>query len=440
MACLQSSPEIASMPQILVVLIWKYMGGVRVTVKQPCQTMQTMQTKTAEMLEATFYSVQSLIHSLPLFSELDFDLFDIVKKARIFRQFQHVIIFGIGGSCFGGKLLASLKRKSGPTVTFIDNIDSYEWNNLFENIDINTTGVISISKSGNTTETLCQTFMAIQRWSGIPLDDHFLFITDPGNSALRELADFHDIECLDHPSGIGGRFSIFSVVGLLPALIAGTDAMQVVRGAKIAVQDFLDHGASLENPALANAFFLNSMFNSGINVAVLFCYANRLLPFADWYSQLLAESLGKTACDGSGKRFGVTPVIALGTVAQHSQLQLYVDGPNDKCFTILSIGEHPETARIDVGRIGNPISKALNGHTMAELMRAHQQATTQTLLQKGAPVRLIHLQDFEEETLGKLLMFAILETISTGFLWNVDPFDQPGVKQGKSRVIELMNT
>ncbi|MDR0625557.1 MAG: hypothetical protein LBF72_03940 [Holosporales bacterium] len=410
------------------------MDPLKITIKQPNITPDEAS------LEHVFYSLKSLIHHLPLFSELDLDLLDIIKKARIFRKFQRVIIFGVGGSCLGGKLLASLKKKAGPTITFFDNVDSNEWANLFEDVDINSTGVISISKSGNTTETLCQTFMAIQHWSSVQIGNHFLFITDPGSSALRELADSYEIECFDHPIGIGGRFSIFSVVGLLPALISGTDATQVIRGAKIAVQNFLESGASINNTVLANSFFLDNMFKNNINIAVLFCYANRLLPFASWYSQLLAESLGKKENGNSEKRFGLTPVTALGTVDQHSQLQLYVDGPKDKSFTMLSLGDHPETGEVDVGNVWHPISRVLHGHSMAELLRAHQQVTTHTLLQNGAPVRLIHIPRWDEPTLGELLMFSILETIATGLLWNIDPFDQPGVKQGKSGVIEVMNT
>lgn len=410
------------------------MSNFKVSIKQP-----ELKQNTNEQFDNVFRQLVSYIDSLPLFLELGNDFSDLLKHARRFRSFDDVIIFGVGGSCLGGKLLTNFKETSGPNIHFVDNIDSYEWNKLFKNIDLSKTGVISISKSGNTTETLCQTLLAIQKWEDLPKSEHFLFITDYVDNSINEIAQCYDITCLNHPIGIGGRFSIFSVVGILPALIAGIDANMVIEGAKSVVDEFLKAGPNDENLVLKNAFFHNQLFEQKINISVLFCYSNRLIHFANWYSQLWSESLGKKSLFDESVRYGTTPVIALGAVDQHSQLQLYIDGPKDKLFTIITVGDHPETDLINIdGSINSSIARSLNGHMMSELMFAHQQVTAQSLIKEGLPVRIMNVSEFDEENLGKMLMFSILETIATACIWGIDPFNQPGVKNGKERVIEIM--
>ncbi|MDR0632604.1 MAG: hypothetical protein LBF84_00475 [Holosporales bacterium] len=408
------------------------MNKIKVNIRQP------EVSASADVLEAIFQKVKGWIETLPLFLELELDLSNLLKQARNFRLYKDIIVLGVGGSCLGGKLLANFKPYPGPKLHFVDNIDSYEWNQVVDSIDIRTTGIISISKSGNTTETLCQTLTILQLYENLPISEHFIFVSDQGESALREISECHNITCMDHPIGIGGRFSVFTVVGLLPALIAGIDVQQIVSGAKNVVHDFLELGATVENPAIASAIFFDKLFKENINISVLFCYANRLLHFANWYSQLWAESLGKKSNTDENVRYGITPVIALGTVDQHSQLQLYIDGPKDKVFTVITVGDHPATTKIDIGNITNQISRSLNGHVLPELMAAHQNVTIQTLLQNKSPLRRIHIPEFDEESLGEMIMFSILETLTTGSLWDVDPFNQPGVKNGKERVIEIM--
>jgi glucose-6-phosphate isomerase len=408
------------------------MNKIKVNIRQPevCAS--------PEVLSAIFQSVKGWVKTLPLFLELGLDLSPLLKQARNFRLYKDIVILGVGGSCLGGKLLANFKPYPGPRLHFVDNIDSYEWNQVLEGIDTRTTGIIAISKSGNTTETLCQTLTILQAYANLPISEHFIFVTDPGESALRELSEYHNITCLDHPVGIGGRFSIFTVVGLLPALIAGIDVQRIVSGARNVVNEFLELGATMENPALTSAIFFDKLFKENINISVLFCYANRLLHFANWYSQLWAESLGKKSNTDEQVRYGTTPVIAIGTVDQHSQLQLYIDGPRDKVFTVITVGDHPNTTKIDVGYVVNSISRSLNGHMLPELMAAHQNVTIQTLLQNKSPLRRIHIPKYDEESLGEMIMFSILETLATGALWDIDPFNQPGVKNGKERVIEIM--
>lgn len=432
----------------------------------------------SERRKKTFETVETWIENLPLFKELDLDLQPILLAARRFRTFQDVVVLGTGGSCLSGKMYSSLKVHTssqgggdvaGPRLHFIDNVDATTWNRDILPLNPRTTGVLAISKSGNTTETLCQTFMAIDQWRGTSLSEHFLFVADPGESALREISAYHAIPCLDHPVGIGGRFSGFSVVGLLPALIAGVDVREVLAGAQDVVQAFL-RARDKENVILDHAFTLNELFLSGIDQQVLFCYGDRLRPFAEWYRQLFAESLGKRrpahlgsqksarsvlgmfkngpieggeadeendSFDEREERFGMTPLVSMGTVDQHSQLQLYMDGPNDKFYTFLTLGDHPATKPLDVKGIASPIARALNGHTMAELMLAHQKATQQGLAEsKGA--RTIHVPKLDERNLGQLMMISILEVLSLAAIWEIDPFNQPGVQVGKDKVLALM--
>lgn len=403
-----------------------------------------IQQKTVEVAtearEQVFTTVRKWIETLPLFNELGLDLLPLLTYARKYRTFQDVIVLGTGGSCLSGKMFSTFKATAGPRMHFIDNVDPYEWTELFKKIDLSTTGVLAISKSGQTTETLFQTLLAVRKWSGLPHTDHFLFVTDPGESAMREIAEYYGITCLDHPVGIGGRFSGFSIVGMLPALIAGIDAQAVVSGAQHMVQHFLDMGADTNNAALMSAFLQSRLFDHNINMSVFFCYAQRLLPFADWYRQLWSESLGKqhTCSEGSIIRYGTTPVVALGTVDQHSQLQLYIDGPRDKFFTVLTVGDHPETEKVELFGMTNSVSRSLNGHTMAELMEAHQQVVMQTMAEEGCEVRGIHIPKLDEYSLGQLMMFSFLETLCLASVWDIDPFNQPGVKNCKDRVIARM--
>lgn len=391
-----------------------------------------------DVLDSVFQTINRWIETLPLFLELDLDLSELLKQARRFRLFKDVIVLGVGGSCLGGKLLANFKPTGNPHMHFIDNIDPSSWNTLMKNLDLTQTGVVAFSKSGNTTETLCQVLTLLQAYQGLSLSDAFLFVSDPGESALREVSLSYQIPCLDHPIGIGGRFSVFTVVGLLPALISGIDTPKILEGARSCVQNFVQTGPVLENTPLKSAIFFDQAFKKKYNTMVQFCYADRLLHFAAWYNQLWAESLGKRSLLDENVRYGMTPLTAIGTVDQHSQLQLYIDGPQDKVFNFFTLGDHPTTPQIDQSSLLSPVIRAINGHTLAELMTAHQNVTMQTLLQNQAMVRRIHIPILDEFALGELLVSSILEVLATGCLWNINPFDQPGVKNGKERVLEIM--
>jgi glucose-6-phosphate isomerase len=340
------------------------------------------------------------------------------------QRFDHIVVLGTGGSSLGGKTLVALKKNpfSQGKVIFMDNVDPKTFADLFDIIDPRQTGFCVISKSGSTAETLCQ-FLCIlklyedKRLFQKALSDHFLVITEPKESILRQLGSTLGCMILDHSPHIGGRFSVFSNVGLLPAAIAGIDVRKVRQGA----QKYLSSSLAT---ATEGAFFQLTCLQKGYDISVMMPYVDRLQPFANWHSQLWAESLGK-----EGK--GTTPVSALGTVDQHSQLQLYRDGPRDKLFTFIYRKQIEVDFPVSARSESFPDLLYLQQKKMSELLEAELHATSQSLMKQGCPTRLIELWHLNEESLGSLLTHFMLETILMAELLEVNAFDQPGVEESK---------
>jgi glucose-6-phosphate isomerase len=260
---------------------------------------------------------------------------------------------------------------------------------------------------------------------GDALGTRFVAITEPGDRPLRRHAEAAGMRVIDHDPGVGGRYSVLSVVGLLPAMIAGLDAVALREGAA-AVLDPLREGAAPSDcpPAAGAALNVALLETRGITVSVMMPYVDRLSTFGLWYRQLWAESLGK---DGTG----TTPVAALGTVDQHSQLQLYLAGPRDKLFTLIMLDQAGLGPRLEKARLADERLDYLAGRTMGDLMDVESRATAETLARNGCPTRLISLERLDERAMGALLMHFMLETVIAGSLLGVDPFDQPAVEEGK---------
>ncbi|HER26389.1 MAG TPA: glucose-6-phosphate isomerase, partial [Rhodospirillales bacterium] len=254
---------------------------------------------------------------------------------------------------------------------------------------------------------------------------HMLIITEPGDNSLRRLGTDWSLQALDHNPGIGGRFSVLSLVGLLPAMIAGLDAYAIRAGAAQVLDNAL---ASTEPaqcpPAVGAALSMALLWERGTAITVIMPYVDRLASFGAWYQQLWAESLGK---DGKG----TTPIRAVGTTDQHSQLQLYLDGPHDKMFTLLLLDVAGSGGDIGGGGDNDPSLAYLKDHTLGDLMDVEQRATAATLAANGCPTRIIALDRLDEKVLGGLLMHFMLETMIAAHLLGVDAFDQPAVEQGK---------
>jgi glucose-6-phosphate isomerase len=350
----------------------------------------------------------------------DFGAFAPVAH-RFATQFERVVVLGTGGSSLGGIALTALAPTVKLKLHFEDNLDAGSLGRLCES-DLSRTAILAISKSGSTAETVAQilTLMAAPK---IKLANQFVFVTEPGDNPLRRLAARHGAEVLDHDPKVGGRFSVLSVVGLLPASIVGLNADKVRQGAAQVLDQTLNDPQS---PALQGAALQVALQrHRGINVSVLMPYDSRLDAFSRWYAQLWAESLGKQG-------HGTVPVRALGPVDQHSQLQLYLDGPRDKLVTFVMVEQMGVGPAIDTAAAGHdPELAYLNRRRIGDLVTAQARATAETLINHGRPVRKFFLPRLDEETMGALFMHFILETIITAHLLGVDPFDQPAVEESK---------
>jgi glucose-6-phosphate isomerase len=361
---------------------------------------------------------------------------------RLAENATDVVILGTGGSSLGGQTLVQLAGyavpgigalRTPPRLHFMDNLDPETYGALLGKLPHTTTRYVAISKSGGTAETLMQTIAALTAVKAQGLEtripDIFLGLTEkakPGKTnGLRELLAAHHVPILDHHSGVGGRFSVLSNVGLLPAAILGLDIAAVREGAGLALAPVLAKKPAAQVPAALGAALAVALAESkGKSISVLMAYADRLERFTHWYVQLWAESLGK-----NGK--GTTPVAALGPVDQHSQVQLFIGGPRDKLFTLVTVAGAGLGPRMD-GELAKLAGEpGLGGKTIGDLVAAEGRATAETLAKNGCPVRTIHLARLDEESLGELLMHFMLETIIAAHLLGVDAFDQPAVEEGK---------
>jgi glucose-6-phosphate isomerase len=352
------------------------------------------------------------------------------------RRFQHVVVLGIGGSSLGGQSVCALAdlgfgpRAGAPRLYFMDNIDPATFTALFAVLDPERTGIIAISKSGGTAETLTQLVICFdwlrQALGTAKLGDRIVAITEPRDNPLRRLATAQGARVIDHDPGIGGRFSVLSNVGMLPALIAGVDGAALREGAAAVLDATLAAAASprASEPAIGAALSIALAESRGARTTVLMPYIDRLAHFGLWFRQLWAESLGK-----EGK--GTTPVRAMGTVDQHSQLQLYLAGPRDKMFTLVALDTAGQGETVAVDLAGDRELAYLAGRRMGDLLDAEQRATATSLIRNGRPTRIFRLTQLNERSLGALLMHFMLETIIAADLLGVNAFDQPAVEEGK---------
>src|SRR5436190_1880065 len=367
------------------------------------------------------------------------DVAAILGYASLLRDGTSDVAFlGTGGSGLGGQTVAQLAGhavpgvgalRDPPRIHFMDNLDPDSITALLERLPLKTSRFVAVSKSGGTGETLMQTIAALDAVKAARLEphDYFLGITEPAKSGkangLRDLLSAHQIRMMDHDPGVGGRFSVLTNVGLLPAAVCGLDIGAIRAGAADALAPVLAKKQANDVPAAVGAALAASLV-ANKTISVMMAYADRLQMFTRWYVQLWAESLGK---DGKG----TTPIGALGPVDQHSQLQLYIAGPRDKLFTIVTTAPAGRGPRMsaDLSKLsGEP---DFSGKRIGDLVAAQGRATAETLAKNGCPVRTIHLQRVDERHLGELLMHFMLETIIAAHLLGVDPFDQPAVEEGK---------
>lgn len=367
-------------------------------------------------------------------------------------HFDEVVVLGIGGSALGTTAvmnalrpvwhnLCDEKRRNGlPRLFVLDNVDPDNFADHLDLLEPARTCFLVISKSGSTVETASQ-FLIARNWvaNGAEDDyhDHFIMITDPEKGSLRELAEREGYRSCEIPPGVGGRFSVFTPVSLLPLACVGIDLGELLGGAADIAPEVC-HGELMTNPAGLNAVLQFLAYGKGAHISVMMPYSNRLAAVADWFRQLWAESLGKKfSLDGRICHVGPTPVRALGSTDQHSQVQLYMEGPFDKVVTFLAVEKFDRDLTMSACP-GTSSMDYLEGNSMSRLIDVERQATAAALARNGRPNCTVTMPEVSARTLGALLYMLQVQTLFAGDLFGVNPLDQPGVEEGKAFTYALM--
>lgn len=379
---------------------------------------------------------------------------DILETAKYVREnFEYFVVLGIGGSALGPIAIQQAinhlhyndlpkeKRNGCPKLYVEDNIDPERMEALFDVIDIEKTCINVISKSGSTSETMTQYLVlwdALKNKLGENASKHVIATTDKEKGNLIKLADKEEFKKYVIPDSVGGRFSEMCPVGLVAAAVCGIDIKMMLKGAAYA-DELASSGNLFENAPLMAAAMQYIAMEKGMNISVMMPYADSLKYMSDWYCQLWGESLGKKHdLDGNVVNVGQTPVKALGVTDQHSQVQLYTEGPFDKVITVLAVDSYRTEVKIPSGCEDIPAVNFLCGHTMNELITAERTATEYALLKSGHLNHTVTLPVVNEFTIGELMYFFELETAYCGAMLNINTFDQPGVEEGKNATYALL--
>jgi glucose-6-phosphate isomerase len=370
------------------------------------------------------------------------------------QAFSNLVVLGIGGSALGTTALRTALldpfwnelddegRDYFPRLYVLDNVDPSTVGAFLDRVDLRRTLFNVISKSGGTAETMSQ-YLVVRERLQAELGDgwrrHLLFTTDPEKGVLRALADEEGIAALPVPANVGGRFSVLSAVGLLPAAMVGIDVEALLAGAREMVER-CETDELRRNPAgMFAALQYLAHTEAGAPIQVMMPYSDRLRDVADWFRQLWAESLGKRHTRAGEEVFaGPTPVKALGATDQHSQVQLYVEGPFDKTITFLAERAPEREVAIPAAHPEHPELAYLGGHGMGELLRTEMLATEAALAERGRMSMTIEVERVDARSLGALLMMLQIATVYAGHLYGVDPMDQPGVELGKQLTYGIM--
>jgi glucose-6-phosphate isomerase len=341
---------------------------------------------------------------------------------------ETLVIVGVGGSSLSARLLdrfASLTFPDArrPALVYWDRIEPYHLAGQLRHLDMIQARFLIVSKSGDTLETLVLTAFleeAAQK-AKVSLADRAVVITEARPNRLRDWAQQRGIPTLPHDSDIGGRFSFFSLVGMLPALCLGLSPQAIFEGARAYLQTLKPQDDLYRSVAW-------HVQHEAKSTHVLFTYAERLSDFARWHRQLWAESLGKD-------RNGTTPTVGTGSLDQHSQLQMYLDGRKDKLFTFLveSYGQRGPTLEGP-----NPLMAGIEATEAAVIYHAQQQATMDVIHERGHPTRVMTFNPLDQASLGAAAAHFIAETLLTAAMWNIPPFGQPAVEEGKQKTLAFL--
>ncbi len=401
------------------------------TFKRYCERKQPLVQKVFKMKSKPGYAFLAL-------PDAEANLKKVKKyvKEQEKNKWENIVVLGIGGSALGAIAVRdALKTEfsKGPRLYVLDNIDPAYTSELLLNLKLAKTLFVVISKSGTTTEPMIQfglvKEMLMKKFPG-DYQRHLVFVTDPKGGLLRKIAKAENINAFDIPPKIGGRFSVLTNVGLLPCALAGMDVSGLLKGAR-EMREAIKRGKGMSNPALALAaaqFLLDKKKKK--SMTVLMPYSNYLFRIGDWYRQLLAESIGKS------RGAGPTPITALGTTDQHSQLQLYNDGPNNKFFIFMRLLKHggdPKLGKLLPDEIG-----FLNGKKFSEVIDAAYQGTAEALTRRKHPNVTIEVPKVNAKSIGAIFMLFEFQIALLGLLYKVNAFNQPGVEHSKQITKQIL--
>ncbi|MGI6168608.1 MAG: glucose-6-phosphate isomerase [Christensenellales bacterium] len=410
----------------------------------------------ADEIRKAIFTLQQKRALLP-WRDLPYSQDDVVKDilscaSAIRKGFNTFVVLGIGGSALGPIAVhqalkhlhyneLTAKKRGGPRFYVEDNIDPERMAALLDVVDLERTAFNVVTKSGSTSETMSQFLIItdlLKRKLGKDYSKHIFATTDAEKGNLIRIARRDDIMTFIIPDGVGGRFSELCPVGLLPAAVCGIDIRELLEGAAVMDEICLQEDV-WKNPAAFGAALQYLAMGKGCNISVMMPYADSLKYIADWYAQLWAESLGKRYDRNKNEVFvGQTPVKALGVTDQHSQVQLYTEGPFDKTVTFLAVEEYRAQVPIPSGFAEHKSVAFLSGHSLNELIQAEQKATAFALLKAGRMNCTITLPKVTECTIGQLLYYFEVQTAIMGELLGIDAFDQPGVEEGKNATYALL--
>ena len=369
----------------------------------------------------------------------DYDALNIAYKTNDLKEikdfsefinnnFQKIFILGIGGSSLGAKTLLSLKFQD--KVEILENIDSFSLKHIFDNIDLKNTAFLTISKSGKTIECISQTLILMKivedKLGKEYIGKNFFFLTENKDSPLTQLSKEFNIKTLEHHKTIGGRFSYLSNVGLIPACIGGLNIEEIRAGAV----DVLKYVLENDDNFIADICTKQSqLYQDGVIASVVMPYIERLEKLTEWYRQLWAESLGKNG-------YGILPINAIGTIDQHSQLQLYMDGPKNLFFTFIKKNYDENLLKIE--KTYHKDFDYLKNMSLDKIMNIEAESTIEVLNKRNLSIRVFEINNLNERCLSQIMMQYMIETIIVGLNNGVNPFGQPAVEERKILAREMI--